>query len=69
MFFAANTSGADVSDDLEVAWEVLETARVVYTKHDTSDEIKLKLADVYSLLGEVNMENGTHRAISLVPIS
>ena len=47
-------------DDFNAAWEVLEVARAIYEKQqDESDEVKLKLADVYIALGDVSLETGT----------
>ncbi|KAH8555351.1 hypothetical protein BGW37DRAFT_476804 [Umbelopsis sp. PMI_123] len=37
------------------AWDVLDIARVIYEK-DSSQEARLKLADVYSCLGDVSLE-------------
>ena len=51
----------DVEDDFNAAWEVLEVARAIYEKQqDESDEIKLKLADVFITLGDVSLETGTN---------
>lgn len=44
-------------DDFNAAWEVLELARSLYEKgKDSSDEVKLKLADTYITLGDVSLE-------------
>ncbi|KAF8518978.1 hypothetical protein BU17DRAFT_48239 [Hysterangium stoloniferum] len=44
-------------DDFNAAWEVLEVARSLYlTQKDSSDEVKLKLADTYIALGDVSLE-------------
>jgi HAT1-interacting factor 1 len=43
------------SDMFNDAWDVLDIARVIYEK-DTSQEARLKLADVYSCLGDVSLE-------------
>lgn len=46
-------------DDFNAAWEVLELARSLYEKgKDSSDEVKLKLADTYITLGDVSLETG-----------
>lgn len=48
-------------DDFGIAWEVLDTARVIYEK-DTSMSSSArasKLVDVYCSLGDLSMENGT----------
>lgn len=48
-------------DDFGIAWEVLDTARVIYEKDTTlSPSIcACKLVDVYCSLGDLSMENGT----------
>ncbi|THH27802.1 hypothetical protein EUX98_g6399 [Antrodiella citrinella] len=44
-------------DDFNAAWDVLEAARAQYEKaQEDSDEVKLKLADVYITLGDVSLE-------------
>ncbi|KAI8580587.1 hypothetical protein K450DRAFT_236358 [Umbelopsis ramanniana AG] len=43
------------SDMFNDAWDVLDIARVIYGK-DSSQEARLKLADVYSCLGDVSLE-------------
>ena len=45
---------AEESDDLELSFQCLEVARLIYEKHGGHD---LKLADVFELLAEVSMEN------------
>lgn len=43
---------------LQLAWEVLELAKVIYLRQDASKRgMQLKLAEVYSKLGEVAMES------------
>ena len=42
-------------DDMAIAWEVLDTARVIL-KDCKDKESQLKLSEVYNLLGEVSME-------------
>jgi hypothetical protein len=44
----------DESDDLELSFQCLEVARLVYEKHGGHE---LALADVFELLAEVSMEN------------
>ncbi|KAH0546682.1 nuclear autoantigenic sperm protein [Cotesia glomerata] len=52
-----NESGNGI--DLQVAWEVLELAKIVFQKRGSSG---LKsLAETYRLLGEVAMESGNHQ--------
>ena len=52
-----------VIDDLQVAWEVLDTARLIYEKAIEEDSglnqgtLSLSLANVYSTLAEVSMES------------
>lgn len=44
-------------DDFNAAWEVLDLARALYEKQsETSDDVKLKLADTYITLGDVSLE-------------
>ncbi|KAI9287403.1 hypothetical protein BC943DRAFT_319709 [Umbelopsis sp. AD052] len=43
------------SDMFNDAWDVLDIARVIYEK-DSNQEARLKLADVYSCLGDVSLE-------------
>ena len=46
-------------DDFKAAWEVLDLARELYEKQaESSDEVKLKLADTYIALGDVSLETG-----------
>ena len=45
-------------DDFNAAWEVLDLARAIYEKQDQSDEVKLKLAEVFVTLGDVSLETG-----------
>ena len=52
---------AEPEDDFNAAWEVLDLARAIYEKQqDESDEVKLKLADVFITLGDVSLETGTN---------
>merc|ERR1712038_4042 len=44
----------DVSH-LQLAWEILELAKIIYTRHD-SKEMKLKAAEAHLKLGEVGLE-------------
>ncbi len=51
---------AEPEDDFNAAWEVLDLARAIFEKQqDESDEVKLKLADVFIALGDVSLETGT----------
>ncbi|KAI0675933.1 hypothetical protein C8Q78DRAFT_1007231 [Trametes maxima] len=48
---------AEPEDDFNAAWEVLDLARAIYEKNqEESDEVKLKLADIYITLGDVSLE-------------
>ncbi|RPD73402.1 hypothetical protein L226DRAFT_110019 [Lentinus tigrinus ALCF2SS1-7] len=48
---------AEPEDDFNASWEVLDLARAIYEKQqDESDEVKLKLADVFITLGDVSLE-------------
>lgn len=48
---------AEPEDDFNAAWEVLDLARTIYSKQDgDSEEVKLKLADTYIMLGDVSLE-------------
>lgn len=44
-------------DDLQLAWEVLDMARIVYTKQPSDKENDLHLAEVHIALGDVGMES------------
>jgi len=49
----------DVQDDLEVAWENLEAARVIYHKHEGVVDIDPKrIGEVYLRLGDLQKNNG-----------
>ncbi|RHY33477.1 hypothetical protein DYB32_001632 [Aphanomyces invadans] len=50
--------GEEEENDLEVAWEMLEVARVLLTKHEGEDSrIDTELARVYVRLGDLGMES------------
>ncbi|KZS94618.1 hypothetical protein SISNIDRAFT_50775 [Sistotremastrum niveocremeum HHB9708] len=50
-------ANSEPEDDFAVAWEALETAKLIYSRQqDEGDEIKLKLADTYIALGDVSLE-------------
>jgi hypothetical protein len=51
------TDNEQNDDDLSVAWEVLDTARIIYSGID-EDDAEIKLGDIYILLGDVSLENG-----------
>jgi len=44
----------DASDILELAWQNLEVARVIYSLDPNE---KLKLADIHLLIGDISMES------------
>ncbi|KAE9545629.1 hypothetical protein AGLY_001172 [Aphis glycines] len=48
--------GEDEVNDLQIAWEMLELAKVIYKNKDT-EESKLKLAEVLMKCGEVSIED------------
>jgi len=50
----AGDASADDTDDLQIAFEVLDCARIIMSKEDDESE---KLGDVYSYLGDVNLRN------------
>lgn len=45
------------TDDLELAWESLDLARIIFSKME-SEADQLKLADVYLALGDTSLESG-----------
>lgn len=50
---------AEPEDDFNAAWEALEVARSLFEKkQDEDDQIKLKLADTFTFLGDVSLETG-----------
>jgi HAT1-interacting factor 1 len=67
-----NEPEEEKEDDFQIAWEVLETAKLLYESklQDKKDKvvtgqksventsIQYKIADVCDLLGEVSIENG-----------
>eukprot|EP00474_Spongospora_subterranea_P008699 CRZ09157.1 hypothetical protein [Spongospora subterranea] len=56
----ADAADEDISEeptDLEVAWELLETARVIFKRQNPSRPVLLGLADCYSRLGDLALEN------------
>jgi hypothetical protein len=53
----ADVDLGEETDDLELAWESLDLARIIFSKMD-SEADKLKLADVYLALGDTSLESG-----------
>lgn len=52
---------AEPEDDFNAAWEVLDLARAIFEKHqEDSDELKMKLAETYIVLGDVSLETGQY---------
>ncbi|RLN32136.1 hypothetical protein BBJ28_00007062 [Nothophytophthora sp. Chile5] len=47
----------DAADDLEVAWEMLELARVVYARYPGDLAVETQLARVYTRLGDLGLES------------
>ncbi|DAZ99955.1 TPA: hypothetical protein N0F65_008762 [Lagenidium giganteum] len=45
------------ADDLEVAWEMIEVARVIYSRHEDDLAVQKELARVYTRLGDLGMES------------
>jgi hypothetical protein len=58
------TTAVDSDADLELAWQVLELARMLYAQ--MGEEKKGKLADVHLKLGEINMEAGMPIEIAIL---
>jgi len=62
---AEGTTDKDPKDDdddvtnLQLAWEVLELAKLIFARHNTK-EMKLKCAEVHLKLGEVGIENSQY---------
>ena len=59
--------GEDAEEDdevptLQLAWEVLELARIIYDKE--ADKNGCRLAEIRLLLGEINMESGKGMCVS-----
>jgi HAT1-interacting factor 1 len=50
---------AEPEDDFNAAWEVLDLARAIYEKQmDGDDEMRLKVADTFIMLGDISLETG-----------
>jgi HAT1-interacting factor 1 len=50
---------AEPEDDFNAAWEVLDLARAIYEKQmDGDDEVRLKVADTFIMLGDISLETG-----------
>ena len=46
----------EVLDDFAMAWEAIETARVIYSRLPPTRENRLKLAEVHQLLGDMSLD-------------
>jgi HAT1-interacting factor 1 len=50
---------AEPEDDFNAAWEVLDLARAIYERQmDGNDEMRLKVADTFIMLGDISLETG-----------
>ncbi|KAE8912161.1 hypothetical protein PF005_g5385 [Phytophthora fragariae] len=47
----------DAADDLEAAWEVMELARVIYSRFPGDAAVEMQLARVYTRLGDLGLES------------
>ena len=57
---------AEPEDDFNAAWEVLDLARAIYEKQmDGDDEMRLKAADTFIMLGDVSLETGASYLLQL----
>ncbi|CAG8541362.1 10524_t:CDS:2 [Paraglomus occultum] len=57
LFFEGGaTDNTQNDDDLSVAWEVLDIARIIYSKIEGYDA-EIKLAEIYISLGDLSLEN------------
>lgn len=52
----AEQDAKEMADDMETAWEMLEVARVIYSRYPEELAIETQLARVYMRLGDVGME-------------
>ena len=56
---------AEPEDDFNAAWEVLDLARAIYEKQmDGNDEMRLKVADTFIMLGDISLETGSSSSCS-----
>ncbi len=55
----ADADEAEPEDDFNAAWEVLDLARAIYERQmDGNDEMRLKAADTFIMLGDISLETG-----------
>ncbi|KAG7387619.1 hypothetical protein PHYPSEUDO_013869 [Phytophthora pseudosyringae] len=47
----------EAADDLEAAWEVMELARVIYSRYPGDQAVEAQLARVYTRLGDLGLES------------
>ncbi|KAG3114040.1 hypothetical protein PI124_g7214 [Phytophthora idaei] len=47
----------EAADDLEAAWEVMELARVIYSRYPGDQAVESQLARVYTRLGDLGLES------------
>ncbi|POM70179.1 Hypothetical protein PHPALM_13422, partial [Phytophthora palmivora] len=47
----------EAADDLEAAWEVMELARVIYSRYPGDEAVETQLARVYTRLGDLGLES------------
>ncbi|EEY58324.1 uncharacterized protein PITG_00979 [Phytophthora infestans T30-4] len=47
----------EAADDLEAAWEVMELARVIYSRYPGDQAVETQLARVYTRLGDLGLES------------
>lgn len=55
----AEQDAKNTADDLEAAWEMLELARVIYSRFPGELAVETQLARVYMRLGDLGMESDT----------
>jgi tetratricopeptide (TPR) repeat protein len=53
----AEQDARDAADDLEAAWEVMEVARVIYSRYPGDQAVENQLARVYTRLGDLGLES------------
>jgi hypothetical protein len=60
---------AEPEDDFNAAWEVLDLARAIYEKQmDGNDEMRLKVADTFIMLGDISLETGASPSSPSFPL-
>jgi HAT1-interacting factor 1 len=62
----ADEDEAEPEDDFNAAWEVLDLARAIYEKQmDGDNEMQLKVADTFIMLGDISLETGASPVLPL----